>query len=114
MTPHAIPTRAYDKHDNGALSPRAFGRRFSAGIRQFSNQHSDVRDMRRLNFPSISRERNPGVSFSTTNPPTWPSSSFAQITLTSAIEALPIQHLLPFKMYSSPSLLARVSIAPGS
>src|SRR5262249_3382544 len=98
MTPHAMPTRAYDKHDNGARSPDAFGRRFSAGIRQFSNQHSDVRDMRRLNFPSISRARNPGASFSTTNPPTRPSSSFAQTTLTSAIDALPIQHLLPFKM----------------
>ena len=32
----------------------ALGKRFSAGMRQFSNQHSDVRDMRRLNFPSIS------------------------------------------------------------
>src|SRR5512133_487531 len=98
MTPQAIPTRAYDRHDNGALSPRAFGRRFSPGIRQSSNQHSDVRDIRRLNFPSISRARNPDVSFSTTNPPTRLSSSFAQTTFTSAIEALPIQHLLPFKM----------------
>src|SRR5262245_37833836 len=98
MTPHAMPTRAYVKHDNGALRPRAFGRRFSAGILQFSNQHSDVRDIRRLNLPSMSRERNPGASFSTTNPPTWPSSSFAQIILTSAIDALPIQHLLPFRM----------------
>src|SRR5437762_10948609 len=97
MTPHAIPTRAYDRHDNGAPSPEAFGSRFSAGIRQFSNQHSDVRDIRRLNFPSISRARNPGATFSTTNPPTCPSSSFAQTTLTSAIDALPIQHLLPFK-----------------
>src|SRR4029453_5063084 len=99
MTPHAMPTRAYDRHDNGALSPRAFAKRFSAGIRQFSNQHSDVRDMRRLNFPSMSRERNPGASFSTTNPPTCPSSSFPQTTLTSAMDALPIQHLLPLKMY---------------
>src|SRR6516162_2325473 len=99
MTPHAMPTRAYDRHDNGALRPRAFGRRFSAGILQFSNQHSEVRDIRRLNFPSISRARNPGASFSTTNPPTQPSSSFAQTTLTSAIDALPIQHLLPSKMY---------------
>src|SRR6476620_2022179 len=98
MTPHAMPTRAYDRHDNGALSPRAFGRRFSAGFRQSSNHHSDVRDIRRLNFPSISPARNPGAFFSTTNPPTWSSSSFAQTTLTSAIDALPIQHLLPFKM----------------
>src|SRR4029434_468717 len=98
MTPHAIPTRAYDRQDNGARRPDAFGRRFSAGIRQFSNQHSDVRDIRRLNFPSISRARNPGASFSTTNPPTQPLSSLAQTTFTSAIEALPIQHLLPFKM----------------
>src|SRR5262249_43290403 len=97
MTPQAIPTRAYDRHDNGARSPDAFGRRFSAGIRQFSNQHSDVRDIRKLNFPSISRARNPGASFSTTKPATWPLSSFAQTTFTSAIEALPIQHLLPFK-----------------
>src|SRR2546430_11698196 len=96
MTPHAIPTRAYERHDKGARSPDAFGRRFSTGIRQFSNQHSDVRDMRRLNFPSISRARNPGASFSTTNPPTRPSSSFAHTTFTSAMEALPIQHLLPF------------------
>src|SRR5438876_10305042 len=98
MTPHAIPTRACDRHDKGALSPDAFGKRFSAGIRQFSNQHSDVRDIRRLNFPSMSRARNPGASFSTTNQPTRPSESFAQITLTSAIDAFPIQHLLPFKM----------------
>src|SRR5512133_2377933 len=98
MTPHEIPTRAYDRHDNGARSPDAFGRRFSAGIRQFSNQHSDVRDIRKLNFPSMSRARNPGASFSTTNPPTWPSSSFAQTTFTCAIDALPIQHLVPFKM----------------
>src|SRR3954462_6071554 len=98
MTPHAMPTRAYDKQDNGALSPRAFASRFSAGIRQSSNQHSDVRDIRKLNFPSMSRARNPDASFSTTNPPTWPSSSFAQTTLTSAMDALPIQHLLPFKM----------------
>src|SRR5215813_6988438 len=98
MTPHVIPTRAYDRHANGARSPDALGRRFSAGIRQFSNQHSEVRDIRRLNFPSMSRARNPGVSFSTTNPPTQPSPSFAQTTLTSAIDALPIQHLLPFKM----------------
>src|SRR5215469_2623021 len=98
MTPHAMPTRAYDRQDKGALSPLAFGRRFSAGIRQFSNQHSDVRDIRRLNFPSMSRARNPGASFSTTKPPTRPSSSLAQTTLTSAIDALPIQHLLPFRM----------------
>src|SRR5215467_6270407 len=98
MTPQAIPTRAYDRHDKGALSPDAFDRRFSAGMRQFSNQHSDVRDIRRLNFPSMSRARNPVTSFSTTNPPTRPSSSFAHITLTSAMDALPIQHLLPFKM----------------
>src|SRR5213080_5082640 len=97
MTPHAIPVRAYDRHDNAAPSPDAFGKRFSEGMRQFSNQHSDVRDMRRLNFPSISRARNPGASFSTTNPPTRPSSSFAHTNFTSAIEALPIQHLLPFK-----------------
>src|SRR6266576_7176281 len=96
MTPHAIPTRANERHDNGARSPDAFGRRFSAGIRQFSNQHSDVRDIRRLNFPSMSFARNPGASFSTTNPPTRPSSSFAHTTFTSAMEALPIQHLLPF------------------
>src|SRR5213592_4826857 len=98
MTPQAIPVRAYERHHNGARSPDALGKRFSAGIRQFSNQHSDVRDIRRLNFPSMSRARNPGVSFSTTKPPTRPSSSFAQTTLTSAIDALPIQHLLPFKM----------------
>src|SRR5256714_7971745 len=97
MTPQAIPIRAYERHDNGARSPGAFGKRFSAGIRQFSNQHSDVRDIRRLNFPSISRARNLGVSFSITKPPTRPSSSLAQTILTSAIEALPIQHLLPFK-----------------
>src|SRR5947199_3428477 len=98
MTPHAIPVRAYDRHDNAAPSPDAFGKRFSAGMRQFSNQHSDVRDMRRLNFPSMSWARNPGMSFSTTNPPTRPSSSFAQTTFTSAMDALPIQHLLPFKI----------------
>src|SRR5437773_6597700 len=98
MTPHAIPTRAYDRQDNGARSPDAFDRRFSTGIRQFSNQHSDVRDIRRLNFPSMSRARNPGASFSTTNPPTRPPSSLAQTTLTSAMDALPIQHLLPFRM----------------
>src|SRR6267154_1140512 len=97
MTPQAIPTRAYERHDNGARSPDAFGNRFSAGIRQFSNQHSDVRDMRKLNFPSMSRARNPGASFSTTNPPTRPSSSLAQTTFTSAIDALPIQHLLPLR-----------------
>src|SRR5215813_12514233 len=98
ITPHAIPVRAYERQDNGARSPDAFVKRFSAGIRQFSNQHSEVRDMRRLNFPSMSCARNPGASFSTTNPPTHPSLSFAQITFTSAMEALPIQHLLPFKM----------------
>src|SRR5215831_12272213 len=98
ITPQAMPVRAYNKHDNGALRPEALGKRFSAGILQFSNQHSDVRDMRRLNLPSMSRALNPGASFSTTNPPTWPSSSFAQTTLTSAIDALPIQHLLPFRM----------------
>src|SRR2546430_17453825 len=98
ITPHAIPVRAYERHDNAAPSPDAFGTRFSAGMRQFSNQHSDVRDMRRLNFPSMSCARNPGASFSTTNPPTRPSSSFAQTTLTSAIDALPIQQLLPFEM----------------
>src|SRR6266403_4673664 len=97
MTPQAIPTRAYERHDRGALSPDAFGKRFSAGIRQFSNQHSDVRDMRRLNFPSISWARNPGALFSTTNPATRPSSPFAQTTFKSAIDALPIQHLLPFR-----------------
>src|SRR5215831_580626 len=98
MTPHAMPMRAYERHDNGALRPDAFGKRFAAGIRQFSNQHSEVRDIRRLNFPSMSCARNPGVSFSTTNPPTRPLSSFVRTTLTSAIDALPIQHLLPFKM----------------
>src|SRR5713101_6711610 len=98
ITPHAMPARACERHDSGALSPDALGRRFSDGMRQFLNQHSDVRDIRRLNFPSISCERNPGVFFSTTNPPTRPSSSFAQITFPSAIDALPIQHLLPFKI----------------
>src|SRR5437763_13045567 len=97
LTPQATPTPARERHDNGTPSPAALGRRFSAGMRQFSNQHSDVRDMRRLNFPSISFARNPGASFSTTNPPTRPSSSFAHTTFTSAMEALPIQHLLPFK-----------------
>src|SRR5438128_1789693 len=97
MTPHAIAARAGERHDSGARNPDAFGSRFSAGMRQFSNQHSDVRDIRKLNFPSISCARNPGVSFSTTNPPTLPSLSFAQTTFTSAIDALPIQHLLPFK-----------------
>ena len=92
-----MPVRACERHDNGARSPDALGRRFSAGMRQFSNQHSDVRDMRRLNFPSMSCARNPGASFSTMNPPTHPSSSFAQITLTSAMDPLPIQYLLPFK-----------------
>src|SRR5207253_9113974 len=96
MTPQATPTRACERHDNGAFNPEALGKRFSAGIRQFSNQHSDVRDIRRLNFPSISRARDPGASFSTTNPPTRPSSSFAHTTFTSAMEALPIQHLLAF------------------
>src|SRR5437667_5962505 len=57
ITPQATPTRACERHDNGARSPDALGRRFSAGMRQFSNQHSDVRDMRRLNFPSISCAR---------------------------------------------------------
>src|SRR5437762_12447780 len=98
MTPHAIPTRACDRHDKGALSPDAFGKRFPAGMRQFSNQHSDVRDIRRLNFPSMSWARNPGAFFSTMNPPILPSSALAQTTFTSAIDALPIQHLLPFKM----------------
>src|ERR1700720_3414063 len=97
ITPHATPTRACERHDKGALSPDALGKRFSAGMRQFSNQHSDVRDMRRLNFPSISCARNPGVFFSTTNPPTVPLASFAQTPFTSAMEAFPIQHLLPFK-----------------
>src|SRR6266516_3160551 len=97
ITPHATPTRAWERHDSGAPSPEALGSRFVAGMRQFSNQHSDVRDIRRLNLPSISFARNPGTSFSTTNPPTRPSSSFAHTTFTSAIEALPIQHLLPFK-----------------
>src|SRR6202158_5231581 len=97
ITPHAMPTRAYERHDNGAFKPSAFGKRFSEGMRQFSNQHSDVRDMRRLNFPSMSCARKPDASFSTTNPPTRPSSSLAQTTLTSAIDAFPIQHLLPFK-----------------
>src|SRR5204863_9392119 len=96
MTPHAMPMRAYDRHDSGAPSPDAVAKRLPAGMRQFSNQHSEVRDMRRLNLPSISSARNPGASFSTTNPPTRPLSSLAQITLMSAIEALPIQHLLPF------------------
>src|SRR3954465_4129777 len=97
MTPHAIPVRACDRQGGGARNPDAFGSRFAAGIRQFSNQHSDVRDIRKLNFPSISCARKPGASFSTTKPPTFPSSSLAQITFTSAMEALPIQHLLPFK-----------------
>src|SRR5258705_13431104 len=98
ITPHAIPVRACERQDSGAPSPDALGKRFSAGIRQFSNQHSDVRDMRRLNLPSMSLARNPGAFFSTTNPPTRSLSSFAHTTFTSAIEALPIQHLLPFKM----------------
>src|ERR687887_2366564 len=98
ITPHAIPVRACERQDKGAPSPDALGKRFSEGMRQFSNQHSDVRDIRRLNFPSMSSARNPGAFFSTTNPPTRPSSSFAQTILTSAMEALPIQHLLPFKM----------------
>src|SRR6266536_5901282 len=83
-----MPARACERQDNGAPSPDALGKRFSAGIRQSPNQHSDVRDMRRLNFPSMSCARNPGASFSTTNPPTRPSSSFAQTTLTSAMDAL--------------------------
>src|SRR5437879_12383969 len=99
MTPQAIPIRAYERHDNGARSPDAFGKRFSAGIRQFSNQHSDVRDMRKLNFPSISWPRNPGASFSTINPPTRPSSSFDHTTFKSALDALPIQNLLQFNIY---------------
>src|SRR5437879_10599286 len=98
ITPHAMPARAFERQDSGAPSPDALGNRVSADIRQFSNQHSDVRDMRRLNFPSMSWARNPGASFSTTNPPTRPSSSFAQTTFTSAMDALPIQHLLPFKI----------------
>src|SRR5881397_570649 len=81
-----MPVRAHERHDKAALSPDALGKRFSAGMRQFSNQHSDVRDIRRLNFPSMSCARNPGAFFSTTNPPTRPSSSFAQITFTSAID----------------------------
>src|SRR4030095_8710846 len=98
ITPHAMPVRACERQDSGAPRPDALGKRFSADMRQFSNQHSDVRDMRRLNFPSMSCARNPGASFSTTKPPTHPLSSLAQTTLTSAIEALQIQHLLPFKM----------------
>src|SRR5947208_4137874 len=97
ITPQATPTRACERHDSGAFNPEAFGRRFSAGMRQFSNQHSDVRDMRRLNLPSISFARNPGASFSTTNPPTRPSSSLSHTTFTSEKEALHIHHLLPFK-----------------
>src|SRR5256885_432449 len=64
ITPQATPTRACERHDNGAFNPEALGKQFSAGRRQFSNQHSDVRDIRRLNFPSISCARNPGASFS--------------------------------------------------
>src|SRR6476619_1503908 len=98
LTPQATPTRACERHESGAFNPKALGKRFSAGMRQFSNQHSDVRDMRKLNFPSISFARNPGASFSITNPPTRPSSSFAHHTFTSGVEALPIQHFPPFKM----------------
>src|SRR5437016_4407971 len=102
MTPQATPTRACERHDNGAFNPEALVSRFSTGTRQFSNQHSDVRDIRRLNFPSISLARNPGASFSTTNPPTRPSSSFAHTNFTSAMEALPIQHLLPSRHNDRP------------
>src|SRR5204863_7249583 len=98
IAPQATPTLACERHESGAVNPEALGKRFSASTRQFSNQHSDVRDMRKLNFPSISFPRNPAASFSTTNPPTRPSSSFAHTTFTSAMEALPIQHLLPFKI----------------
>src|SRR5206468_7783440 len=97
-TPHRMPVRGGRKKDHGAPRSDALDKRFPAGMRQLSNQHSDVRDMRRLNFPSMCCARNPGASFSTTNPPTPPSSSLAQTTFTSAMDALPIQHLLPFKM----------------
>src|SRR5438445_12182837 len=101
ITPHAMPARACERQDSGAPSPDALGNRFSADIRQFSNQHSDVRDMRRLNFPSMSWARNAGASFSTTNQPTRPTSSFAQPTFTSALDAVPIQQFRPFYIEQS-------------
>ena len=57
----------------------------------------------------------PGVSFSTTNPLTWSSStSRAQMIVRSAKVALPIQRLAPLSTHSSPVRLAVVRIPPAT
>jgi hypothetical protein len=65
-------------------------------------------------LPAITLAAYPGVPFSTTKPPTLPSSSRAQTITRSAKEALPIQRLAPSSTQWSPSRRARVSRATAS
>jgi len=87
----------------------------AAGTRTSSSESPLVTDARSDHFPWTSCALNPGLSVSTRKPRTKFSSSstFAQITATSAIFPDVIHIFSPFRMYSSPDFRAVVVIPPG-
>jgi hypothetical protein len=113
ITPNTIPNRASVRHENGAESPAAPGSLAASGTRTRSSCTSHWIDARSDSFVVMSVAVNPGVDVSTRKPRT-PSSVRAHTTATSAIDARPIQRLLPSRIQSPPSRRAEVCIDPGS
>ena len=108
-----MPYRAWVKHESGPFRPSTLGNRAESGTRTFKRDSSDVTDARKLNFPWISDDEKPSISFSTKKPCIICSSSFAHITATSAIEPLVIHVFEPLRIQSLPSRTAFVTIPPG-
>ena len=115
ITPQATPTRACERQRTGLSIPKPWAIDSPPVSGNFEPAFGRARHAQTELSLQYRCARNPGASFSTTNPPTRPSSSFAQTTLTSAMEALPIQHLLPSQnIMISIALWRCVSIPPGS
>ena len=113
MAPQMIPYRASLRQENGPFRPVTPGSTASAGSRTSVSVMSHWMDARMDSLGSIAVAVNPGVSVGITKPriPSW---VLAQMIATSAIEARPIQRLVPVSSQPSPSRTAVVSMLDGS
>ena len=93
-----MPKRALLRQVNGPFRPRTSGKAFSSGQNTLSITTSPVTLAHRPTLPSMTGADRPLAPLSSTKPRIWPSSSFAQMTNTSAIGELLIHILLPVRL----------------
>ena len=105
--------RARFRQAKGAPNPLAFGNNAAAGRGALASTIWPVTEARSENLPSIFGVLKPCVPRSTTKPRIAPS-SFAHTTARSAMGALVIQLLVPFRTKPSSDATARLAMAPGS